>query len=70
MSNKPATANAELAAQIVVALQKANYLAPDGTETVMTLLTSKTAKAGEWRALLEQQIAISTSIAPDDATPN
>lgn len=70
MSTKQANANAELASQIVAALQKANYLASNGTEAVMTLLTSKAAKAGEWRTLLEQQIVTSTSVTADDATSN
>jgi len=60
------TANAALAMQIVTALQESNFIEAGDTHLASALLTTGTAKAGDWRRLLEKNLA-PTTIATDHA---
>jgi hypothetical protein len=62
------TANAELAAQIVVALRDSEFIKASDVSKVETLLTMENAKPGDWRRLLEKNLpATSTTINTDHA---
>lgn len=57
----PQTANAALATQIVTALQEANFIEGCDAPLASALLTTETAKAGDWRQLLEKKLAPTTT---------
>ncbi|WP_223654481.1 hypothetical protein [Hymenobacter psoromatis] len=62
------TANAELAAQIVVALRNSEFIKASDESVAVTLLTMGNPKLGDWRRLLEKNLpAISTTINTDHA---
>lgn len=54
------TANEELAAQIVAALQTAEFITGSDMGAVSALLTTGNAKAGDWRRLLEKNLPTTT----------
>jgi hypothetical protein len=62
----PSNANSKLATEIVAALRAADFIGPTEEKAAMMLLTTAPAKAGDWRLLLEKNLA-ATTIATDHA---
>lgn len=68
ISGPPQTANAELAAQIVVALRDSEFIEASDESVATTLLTMGNAKSGDWQRLLKKNLpANSTTIDTDHA---
>jgi uncharacterized membrane protein YebE (DUF533 family) len=66
----PPSANSTLAAQIVAAMQAEGLIGNTECAETMALLTTKSAKSGEWRALLEKQLNVSPITSDRYASPD
>ncbi|UOQ69467.1 hypothetical protein [Hymenobacter volaticus] len=68
--NTPPDANSELAARIVAAMGVAGLIGTADEAEIMAMLTTKPAKTGEWRALLEKQLNAFPTISSSHASPD